>query len=114
MMGIPAHILIHTVTRVRAATSTDAYNNTVLSWGETASTLAMTAWLQQDDRAEPRSDGRDPLEQRWLLMTNDTDIVGGDRVVFGDLTFEVEGPPEPVYTMNGFHHTEATLRVVTG
>lgn len=113
-MGVPAHMLPHTVTRVRAATTTDSYNNTVPSWGDSASRLDMAAWLQQNQRSEPRSDGRDPLDQLWLLVTNEADILGGDRVEFGGMTFEVEGPPEPVYTPAGFHHTEATLRVVTG
>lgn len=114
-MGIPAHLLIHTATRVRAATSTDAYNNTVTDWGVAASRTNMAAWLQQNTRTEPRSDGRDPLEQTWLLITNEADVLGTDRFEIDGTTYEVEGPPEKVYAPPaGYHHLETTLRQVTG
>ncbi len=113
-MSIPAGMLPQTVTRIRPATSTDTYGNTTYDYGAGASTASMTAWLQQDDRAEPLSDGRDPLEQIWLMITNDADVLGRDRITFGTITFEVQGPPEPAYTPAGYHHTESTLRVVSG
>lgn len=112
---IPAHLLPQTAARIRPSTSTDGHGNTVRDYTVPPATSAsITAWLQQDNRKEPIEDGRDPLEQLWLLMTNETDILGYDRIVFGALTFEVEGPPAPVYTPSGFHHTEATLRAVSG
>jgi hypothetical protein len=113
-MGIPSYLLIHTATRVRAATSTDSYNNTVTDWGAAASRTDMAAWLQQNTRTEPRSDGRDPLEQTWLLITNEDDVLGTDRFEIDGTTYEVEGPPEKVYTPAGYHHLETTLRLVTG
>lgn len=114
-MSLPAHLLPHTVARVRPSTSTDAHGNTVRNYTVPPATSAnISAWVQQDNRKEPLSDGRAALEQLWLLMTNETDILGRDRIIFGSLTFEVEGPPEPVYTPAGFHHTEATLRKVDG
>lgn len=112
---IPPHLLPHTVQRIRPSTSTDAHGNTVRDYTVPPATSAdMAAWLQQDNRKEPLADGRDPLEQDWLMITNETDILGYDRIVFGALTFEVEGPPGPAYTPGGFHHTEATLRKVDG
>lgn len=111
---IPAGLLPHTVTRIRPATSTDTYGNTNYNYASPTSSASITAWLQQDDRAEPLVDGRAPLEQRWLMVTNSQDVLGRDRITFGALTFEVEGPPEPAYTPRGFHHLEATLRVVAG
>lgn len=113
-MSIPTGLLPQTVTRIRPGTSTDTYGNTVYSYSSGASSASMAAWLQQDNRAEPLSDGRDPLEQVWLMITNDADVLGRDRVTFGSTTFEVQGPPEAVYTPAGFHHLEATLRVVNG
>jgi hypothetical protein len=112
-MGIPAHMLPQTVTRVRPATSTDTYGNTTYDYAG-GSSASMAAWLQQDNRAEPLADGRAALEQAWLLITNDADVLGRDRIVFGSATFEVQGPPEAVYTPAGFHHLESTLRAVTG
>lgn len=112
-MGIPAYMLPQSVTRIRPSTSTDTYGNTTYNYAGGSST-SMAAWLQQDNRAEPLSDGRDPLEQAWLMITNDADVLGRDRVTFGTTTFEVQGPPEAVYTPGGYHHTESTLRVVAG
>lgn len=112
---IPAGMLPHTVTRIRPSTATDTLGNTTLSYTvPPATSLSLTAWLQQDDRTEPLADGRDPLAQRWLMVTNESDVAGYDRIVFGSLTFEVEGPTKPTYTPAGLHHLEATLRRVEG
>lgn len=113
-MGVPGHMLPHTITVVRPATATDAYGTTTYDYGAGATRTAMAGWMQQDRRGEPRTDGREPLEQRWLLITNHADIAGRDRVEWSGPTMEVEGPPEPVYTPAGYHHTEATLRAVAG
>lgn len=117
-MGVPVALLPHSVTRVRPADTTDGYNNTVRDYGVAATRTAADVWLQQDDRSEPRAEGRDADVQTWLLIANDSDWVAFDRVEWsgpvGDILFEVDGPPEPVYTPAGLHHIEATLRVVTG
>src|SRR5262245_16415564 len=114
-MGVPAALLPHTVTRIRPATTTDTYGSDLLTYtvGPATSTT-MAAWRQQDNREEPVADGRDPLLQRWLMVTNDSDVLGYDRITFGSLTFEVEGPPKPTYTPAGYHHTESTLKLVSG
>lgn len=113
-MGIPDALLPHEVTIVRPADTTDSYGDTVRDYGVAASRTEIRAWMQQGKRAEPREDGRDPLEQVWLMLTNHEDILGFDRIEWSGPTFEVEGPPEPVYTPAGYHHLESTLRVVTG
>ncbi len=119
MAGVPAGLLPHTVTRVRPATSTDAHGNEVRDYGVAAARTTMSAWIQQNSRTEPTSNGRDPLEQIWLMVTNDPDVRGRDRVEWtppsaAALVFEVEGPPAPVSTPAGYHHTESTLKVVSG
>lgn len=117
-MGLPDSALPHTVARVRPATTTDSYGNTVRSYGGSATRTNMAGWLQQDHRSEPRAEGRDANVQAWLLITNDSDILALDRIEWtgpnGALVFDVDGQPEPVYTPAGYHHTETTLRVVTG
>lgn len=113
-MGVPDLLLPHTVTRVRPATSTDAYNNTIYDHGDAAARADLSAWMQQDKRARPRSDGRDPLVDWWLLITNEQDLNGRDRIEFNGTVFEIDGPPEPTSTPAGFHHTEATLKAVRG
>ena len=118
-MPVPAGLLVHSVARIRPTTPTDAHGNAVPTYTvPPANSLAFAAWLQQDDRTEPRTDGREPLIQRWLMISNETDVRGGDRIVWatGGLTFEVDGPPEPAYTpaSTAPHHLEATLRIVDG
>lgn len=120
-MGIPARGLPHTITRVRPATTTDGYGNEVRDYGAAATrTTGISAWLQQDQRSEKYSDGRSPNEQAWLLLTNEADIVTADQIEWTDAdtsvsrVFTVEGPTEPAYTPAGFHHLEATLRVLAG
>jgi hypothetical protein len=116
---VPAHLLVHTVTVVRPAEVTDDYGNTIYVYDDTATRTDIRAWLQQDQRLAPLPDGRDPLDQRWLLVANDPLIAGVDRVEWADhpagpVTFTLDGPTEPAYTPGGFHHTEATLRIVEG
>lgn len=113
-MGVPASKLPHTVTRIRPATSTSSYGDVTYDYDPGAARTEMSAWMQQDKRDEPRENGRDPLEQRWLMVTNETDVLGRDRIEWSGPTLEVEGPPEPVFTPAGYHHTESTLRVVNG
>jgi len=109
--AIPASLLIHTVTWIVPSTSTDTYGNTVRTYG---SGTSITGRMQQDTAAEPLADGRDPLERRWTLFTNQAGISGYDRIVFDGITFEVEGPPAPTYGASDFHHAEVGLRVVDG
>lgn len=118
-MGVPAAMLPQRVTRVRPAESTDGYGDTTYDYGAGAArTTGIPAWLQQDNRSEPRTDGREPLVQLWLMVTNEPDWTGRDQVEWtgpgGPVVFAVEGPAEPVYTPGGAHHTELTLRVVEG
>lgn len=113
-MGVPDHLLPHQVTRVRPAVTTDSYGNQTRDYGAPADRKVMGAWVQQDQRTEPRSDGRDPLVQVWLMVTNDPDVQGYDRIEWDGPTMDVFGPPEPAYTPAGYHHMESTLRVVAG
>jgi hypothetical protein len=123
-MGLPARLLSQTVTRVRPTKTTDAYGSDQYDYGVTATRTTYPggtpngAWIEQQSRTEPLTDGRDPLVESWLLMLNESDVDGRDRFEWigpnGTLTFEVDGPPRPVHTPAGFHHTEATLRAVAG
>lgn len=121
-MGIPARGLPHSITRVRPATSTNGYGDTIYDYTEAGGatrTAGIAAWLQQDQRSETYSDGRTSNEQNWLLLTNESDIETHDQIEWADhptgaKTFTVEGPTEPAYTPAGFHHLEATLRILTG
>lgn len=113
-MGIPTGLLPHQVTVVRPAVTVDSHGNQVYDYAAAATRTTVAGWMQQDRREEPRSDGREALEQRWLLVTNHEDVQGRDRLEWSGPTFEVEGPPEPVHTPAGYHHLEATLRAVAG
>jgi hypothetical protein len=116
---VPDRLLVHSVTVVHPAETVDAYGNADYDYGVAATRISIRGWLQQDQRDETLTEGRDPLDQRWLLVTNVGTIDGNDRIEWGGhpagaITFAVDGPPEPAYTPAGFHHVEATLRIVEG
>lgn len=119
---VPDRLLIHDVTLVEPAETTDAYNNVVYDYVNGTRTQ-VKVWLQQDQRLEQFRDGRDPLDQRWLLVTNHPTISGHARIEWADhpagaVTFEVDGPTEPTYAPlssgSALHHVEAQLRIVNG
>lgn len=112
MSGLPASLLIHTVTRQRPSTSTDAYGNTVRTYP--GSTASVTGRVEQNKATEPLSEGRNAQVREWTLFTNESDIVTYDRIVFGSLAFDVDAPPAPTYDGTGFHHLEVALRKVDG
>lgn len=117
---LPANALVHSVDVVRPAQTVNSHGNTDDDYGAAATRTTIDGWLQQEQRAETFPDGRNPLEERWLLMTNHVDVDGNDRIEWaahpaGPMTFEVHGPPEPIYTpAGGFQHLEATLRILDG
>lgn len=119
-MAIPDYMLPHTVTRVRPGVATDEYNNEVLVYDvPPALTKSVRVWMQQDQRMQLSQEniakqGRYPAEQRWLMISNDDDIRWQDKIVFDGTTFEVYAEPEKTYSPVGYHHLEATLRIVEG
>lgn len=113
-MGVPGHLLTQQFTRVRPATAADGYGNSKPDYGAAASRETAMGWLEQSNRTEPATAGRDPLVQTWLLITNYADILGRDRIEYGSIVFEVDGPPSPVPIPGGIHHYEVNLRVVDG
>lgn len=118
--SLPDRLQLQTVNVVRPAVGADGRGNETFDYGPAATRTPISCWLQQDSRSERFPDGRNPTEQLWLLMTNHQDIDANDRIEWADhpagsLTFEVHGPVEPTYRPNsGFHHTEATLRLLEG
>lgn len=114
---IPERLLLHTGDVVAPAVTTNGYNETVRDYGAGATRTTIKCRLQQDQRAERYQDGRTPIEQVWTLFTNTDNVITADtRFEWADraLTFEVIGQPEPTYDAHGYHHTEATLRVLEG
>lgn len=115
-MGVPDRYLPHDVVLVEPAETVDGYGNTVHDWA-TGTRTTVRGWVQQNQRTLTQPDGRSVLEQRWLLVTNAA-VPPVARVEWagpsGQLVFETDGPPGPVFSPDGLHHTEATLRVVDG
>ena len=106
-------LLVHDVTILRATTTTDRYENVVVSWSSPTET-GVKGWITQRNRSED-NDQRSAEISDWVLFAPaDTDIVAGDRVQWGGVTYEVDGPPLRAYTPRGEHHVEAGLRVVVG
>lgn len=107
-------LLVHDVSIVRAGSTTDRYGATIKNWA-TATTTATSGWVTQVSGVEDRTDGREAQVGTWVLyLPVDTDVVGGDRVVWESYTFEVDGPPNRAWTPRGEHHVEARLRLIEG
>lgn len=113
--AVPAALLIHTVAWIVPASTTDGHGNVVRNYTvPPAASTSIAGRMQQDQGDEPLSEGREPLERRWTLFTNQSGIGGYDRIVFDGMTFEVDGPPAPAYGGTAFHHAEVKLRQVAG
>lgn len=119
---VPDRLLVQTVTVVEPAEVVDAYNDVTYDY-DAGTRTEIKAWLQQDQRIEQFRDGRDPLDEKWLLVTNYTPISGHARIEWADhpggpVVFSVDGPTEPAYapmsTGSAVHHLEAQLRLVSG
>lgn len=116
--GIPEYLLVQTLTRLRYPITTDEYNNQAIDYEAEPNALVFKGWVQQDLRNQPAQDatarqGRFASDQRFLLISNETDIDWQDKIV-GDAAgpYVVFSKPELCYSMNGFHHLEATLQRV--
>lgn len=107
-------LLVHDVTIRRAGTSTDRYGATVKDWG-TATDTEVKGWVARSSELEVNDQGREGQSSQWVLfLPAETDIVGGDRVIWRSTTYEVDGPPNPAWTPRGEHHVEARLKLVEG
>lgn len=111
---VPVQLLPQAVVQVRPRLGEDVYGSESYDYGTGAVRRTVTGWLQQDSRARADGDGRIQHEQQWLLVTNDPNALPLDRYEWQGLTFETSGPPAPVWTPRGFHHTEIPLRILTG
>jgi len=109
--ALPASTLIHSVAWIVPTVSTDSYGNQTRTYGAGAT---IAGRMQQDRTTEPLAEGRDPVVRNWTLFTNQDGISAYDRIVFGSLTFEVDGAPAPAYGATAFHHAEIALRLVDG
>lgn len=124
--AVPGRLLPHTVTIVTPATSKDGYGNTVYDYGAGATRTEAAAWLQQDQRTQVVAQGADPLQQKWLMVTNASPVNRRARIEWtgpaGAMVFELDGQPGPFYNPLAMaaaasadpHHTELTLRIVDG
>lgn len=107
-------LLVHEVTILRPNRLTDRYGNSSKDWAHVTETDAV-GWVSQRAASEDRANGREAQLSEWVLFLDpDVDIVGGDRVTWEGLTFEVDGPPNPAWTPRGPHHLEVPLKVVEG
>lgn len=124
---VPGRLLPHEVVIVTPATSTGGYNNTVYDYGPAATRTPARAWMQQDQRGQVAVQGADPLQQKWLMVTNHSPINRRSRIEWaghpeGLVTFELDGRADPAYNplamaaaqTSGPHHTELALKIVDG
>lgn len=124
--AVSGRLLPHTVTVVDPAEGEDSYGNTTYDYGAAATRTPAKAWLEQTQRAQVAAVGADPLQERWLLVTNHSPIGRRARIEWtgpgGPMVFELDGQPGPFYNPLAMaaaasstpHHTELTLKIVDG
>lgn len=115
-MVLPSRLMIHTLVVVRPAAVVHGTYGTSWDYGSSATRSTITGWIEQNNRSESFAGARDLIDQDWTLFTNHADVDANDRVEWPASTkaFTVHGPPEPVHSPRGRHHTQATLRIVEG
>lgn len=107
-------LLVHTVTIRRAGSTADRYGATVKDWA-TATDTDVAGWVAQTSGIEINDLGREGERSDWTAyFPVDTDVLGGDRIIWESTTFEVDGPPNRAWTPRGEHHVEARLKLVEG
>lgn len=112
-------LLPHLVDVEQPGTKTDRYDNTVDDWSASTHT-SVDAWLQQNTGGED-TDARNAQIGEWLMICNPVDVDGNPltvrgeaRVHWGELDFEVIGPPGPAFEPTELHHYEIRLKTVEG
>ena len=101
--------------RQRATTSTDARNDTVLSWSAPSELAISGVRLQplKSDEIRPGFSGE--IVTHRLLADFRVDILFRDRWVQDGVTYEVDGSPRQQHSPTGVaSHAEIFLRVVNG
>ncbi|MFB6948897.1 hypothetical protein ACFV85_14965 [Streptomyces niveus] len=120
---MPGRLMPHTVTVVTPAKTADAYGNDVYDYGPGATrTTGVKAWLEQSQRAAVTAQGADPLQEKWLMVTNHSPVARRARIEWansphGPLVFELDGQPAAAFNPlqhTPLHHTELTLKIVDG
>jgi head-tail adaptor len=108
-----ATLLVRTVSVLRAATTTNRYNDSAKNWDSTTS-WTVNGWLAQQSTSETL-DHREAVSQGLILhLDADTEIAAGDRVRIDGVTYDVAGEPNVAWTPRGAHHIECQLTVVVG
>jgi hypothetical protein len=110
VLVIPADLLPHTLLWQEPTVSEDASGNDVLTYPPGTS---IRGWVQQQSTSELVG-GRDTVVRSWLLICNQDGITPRARFTWQGLVFDVDGQPAPVFTPQGFDHSEVPLRRVTG
>lgn len=106
-------LMVQAVTILTPGAGTNRYGDPSKDWA-TATETETRGWISQRIRSEDL-DGREAQITGWVLfLPAATTITGRDRVLWDDLTFEVDGPVLPAHTPRGLHHLEVNLRAVTG
>jgi len=113
-------MLIHDVTIIKPGAMVDRYGDTIADWDHPTET-ASRWWLYQRRSEEDHAQGRDEHREMWRGFAPGTDDVRANYRIYWvdrDLTFEVDGPPQPTYrpasNTHDLHHLEVDLRHVAG
>lgn len=112
-------LLVRAVTLHTAGTTVDRYQNTIPDW-DTATTTIVDGWFESDPVFAGDSELLDhrngEVTEAVLFLPAGTSVTASMRVtIVGEADmFEVDGPPNHVWSPAGEHHIEVRLKRVTG
>lgn len=114
MTGL-ARFMVHDVTLLRPATSTNRYGDTVADWSAPpADTFNEKGWFTRTATSE-MAEGREAItDDAELTLMGDSALDETMRVVHRGNTYEVRGSIQRADTPEGTHHLTAQLRKVAG
>lgn len=103
-----------TVTRLRATTTEDPYNDQADDW-DSAASLSIPGCSVQPVAGSEVLDGRNAVVSRWVLFAPlDADLAATDRVRHKGSDYEVDGSVQDWPDVFGLGHKSCYLRRVEG
>lgn len=104
----------HAVTVVTPAVVTDRRQSQSLSYGDDATRVTVSGFMQQKSASESLGD-RDERVSGWALFSTSTPTLTAlDHIEWNGDVFLVAGQPDHLWNSRTYSHTEADLKLVEG
>lgn len=102
-------LLYDKVTRLRAPLVSAGYGNQERNWAAATSDTFLVHWSAKSEQEVVGDEAR-TVSQVRILANPDLDLQPTDRIVFGGVTYEVDGEIMRSFRRGQLHHLRASLR----